>query len=232
MDMVTLISILLTLSAAFAYLNFRFVGLPTTIGVMVMSLVFSMGALALERLGLVDAYSFAENLLSRIDFNETLMDGMLSFLLFAGALHVSTKDLVKIKWTIAALATFGVIISTFVVGSLTFALLGFLGIEISYIYCLLFGALISPTDPIAVMSTLKNAGVSKSLETKIAGESLFNDGVGVVVFIVLLGVANQPEQMSVTHILEIFALEAVGGKDGVRHRHVRRARLSGNGLYR
>ena len=127
MDMVTLISILLTLSAAFAYLNFRFVGLPTTIGVMVMSLVFSMGALALERLGLVDAYSFAENLLSRIDFNETLMEGMLSFLLFAGALHVSTKDLVKIKWTIASLATFGVIISTFVVGSLTFALLGFLG---------------------------------------------------------------------------------------------------------
>jgi CPA1 family monovalent cation:H+ antiporter len=211
MDMVTLISILLTLSAAFAYLNFRFVGLPTTIGVMVMSLVFSMGALALGKLGLADAYSFAESLLSRIDFNETLMEGMLSFLLFAGALHVSTKDLVKIKWTIAALATFGVIISTFVVGSLTFALLGFLGIEISYIYCLLFGALISPTDPIAVMSTLKNAGVSKSLETKIAGESLFNDGVGVVVFIVLLGVANQPEQMSVTHILEIFALEAIGG---------------------
>jgi len=211
MDMVTLVSILLTLSAAFAYLNFRFVGLPTTIGVMFISLIFSMAALVLGKLGLVNAYSFAENLLSRIDFNETLMDGMLSFLLFAGALHVSTKDLVKIKWTIASLATFGVIISTFVVGSLTYFLLGFLGMEISYIYCLLFGALISPTDPIAVMSTLKSAGISKSLETKIAGESLFNDGVGVVVFVVLLGIANQPEQMSASHVLEIFVLEAIGG---------------------
>ncbi len=211
MDMVTLVSILLTLSAAFAYLNFRFVGLPTTIGVMFISLIFSMAALVLGKLGLVNAYTFAENLLSRIDFNETLMDGMLSFLLFAGALHVSTKDLVKIKWTIASLATFGVIISTFVVGSLTYFLLGFLGMEISYIYCLLFGALISPTDPIAVMSTLKSAGISKSLETKIAGESLFNDGVGVVVFVVLLGIANQPEQMSASHVLEIFVLEAIGG---------------------
>jgi CPA1 family monovalent cation:H+ antiporter len=211
MDLVTLISILLTLSATFAYLNFRFIGLPTTIGVMFMALLFSLIALAFGKLGFVDMHGFATKLLSKINFNKALMEGMLSFLLFAGALHVSTQDLSKIKWTIASLATVGVVLSTLIVGTMMYFLLEALGFEISYLYCLLFGALISPTDPIAVMSTLKSAGISKSLETKIAGESLFNDGVGVVIFVVLLGIATQPEQMSVGHISLVFLKEAIGG---------------------
>jgi CPA1 family monovalent cation:H+ antiporter len=150
-------------------------------------------------------------ILENIDFNETLMNGMLSFLLFAGALHVSARDLAKIKWTIAILATAGVVLSTFVVATLIFGLLSLIGFETPYIYCLLFGALISPTDPIAVMATLKKAGIAKSLETKIAGESLFNDGVGVVVFVVLLGIVQNPEPVSASHIALVFLEEAVGG---------------------
>ena len=116
MDLVTLIAILLVLSALFAYINHRFIGLPTTIGVMLVALVFSACSVLLNRWGVVDIHDFAENLLSGIDFNKALMDGMLSFLLFAGALHVSTRDLAKIKWTITTLATCGVVLSTFVVG--------------------------------------------------------------------------------------------------------------------
>lgn len=211
MDTITIISILLTLSAAFAYINFRFIGLPTTIGVMFVALIFSLISILFGKLGIGNIQSFAADLLNRIDFNYTLMNGMLSFLLFAGALHVSTKDLAEIKWTIASLATLGVALSTFVVGTMIYFLLQILGFEFAYLYCLLFGALISPTDPIAVMSTLKTAGISKSLETKIAGESLFNDGVGVVVFVVLLGIIAQPETMSASNIVLIFLKEAVGG---------------------
>ena len=211
MDLVHIIAIILTLSAAFSYINFRFVGLPTTIGVMIISLVFSAVVIALGKLGVVDFHDYATRFLSSIDFNEALMNGMLSFLLFAGALHVSTRDLGEMKWTIASLATVGVVISTIVVGSMTYWLVSLLGFNIGYIYCLLFGALISPTDPIAVMSTLKSAGIAKSLETKIAGESLFNDGVGVVVFVVLLGVMMQPEQVSASQIALIFIKEAGGG---------------------
>ena len=139
------------------------------------------------------------------------MNGMLSFLLFAGALHVSTKDLAKMRWTIISLATVGVILSTFIIGFLTSLLLAWFGFDIPIIYCLLFGALISPTDPIAVMSTLKKVGISRSLETKIAGESLFNDGVGVVVFVVILGMIDQPGQLSFLSVATIFAEEAIGG---------------------
>ena len=211
MDLIHLIAIILTLSATFSYLNFRFIGLPTTIGVMIISLLFSVAFIGLGKLGIADFHGYATKFLASIDFNEALMNGMLSFLLFAGALHVSTRDLAKMKWTIGSLATIGVVISTFVVGSMTFWLVNLLGFNIAYIYCLLFGALISPTDPIAVMSTLKSAGIAKSLETKIAGESLFNDGVGVVVFVVLLGVMMQPEQMSASQIALLFLKEAVGG---------------------
>lgn len=211
MDLVHLIAILLSLSAAFSYINFRFVGLPTTIGVMLIALVSSILSIFLGKLGVMDIHTQAENLLENIDFNKALMDGMLSFLLFAGALHVSARDLIKMKWTIGILSTAGVIVSTFVVGTATYCLLGFLGIGTTYLYCLLFGALISPTDPIAVMATLKKSGIAKSLETKIAGESLFNDGVGVVVFVVLLGIATQPEQVSLAQVATIFFQEAVGG---------------------
>ncbi|NKB75507.1 MAG: sodium:proton antiporter [Gammaproteobacteria bacterium] len=211
MDLINLISIILTLSAAFAYINFRFIGLPTTIGVMLIALFISLALVALRALGVTIIDTYANNLLSSIDFNAALMNGMLSFLLFAGALHVSTKDLAKMQWTIGILATAGVLLSTFIIGYITSLLLSVLGFNFSFTYCLLFGALISPTDPIAVMSTLKKIGIAKSLETKIAGESLFNDGVGVVVFVVILGIIQQPEQLSYMGAVTIFAEEAIGG---------------------
>ena len=211
MELIKLIAIVLSLSAAFSYVNFRFIGLPTTIGVMIIALVVSLGLILLDSLGVVDIRTYASKLLSGIDFNKALMDGMLSFLLFAGALHVSAEDLADMKWTIGVLATVGVALSTFIVGTMTYYLLIVLGFDIQYLYCLLFGALISPTDPIAVMSTLKRVGIARSLETKIAGESLFNDGVGVVVFVVLLGIVQQPEQLSFSQVAVIFAKEAVGG---------------------
>ena len=211
MELVNLVAIVLSLSAAFSYINFRFIGLPTTVGVMVIALVVSLGLILLDNLGVVEIRAWAGTLLAGIDFNKALMDGMLSFLLFAGALHVSAEDLSDIKWTIAVLATIGVALSTFMVGTMTYYLLTVLGFDIQYLYCLLFGALISPTDPIAVMSTLKRVGIARSLETKIAGESLFNDGIGVVVFVVLLGIVQQPEQISFSQVAVLFAREAIGG---------------------
>ncbi len=211
MELVNLLAIILTLSAAFAYINFRFIGLPTTIGVMLIALVCSLVMIVLDVLGIVGVRDQAEAMLQNVDFNETLMDGMLCFLLFAGALHVNTSDLADTKLTVGILATIGVCLSTLIVGTFAFGLLQLLGIDIGYLYCLLFGALISPTDPIAVMATLKKAGIARSLETKIAGESLFNDGVGVVVFVVLLGLVTQPEQITLGSATLLFVQEAVGG---------------------
>ncbi len=211
MDMVNLLAIILSLSAAFSYINFRFIGLPTTIGVMLIALLSSLLMIILDVLGILEIRSQAATMLANIDFNKALMNGMLSFLLFAGSLHVSTSDLASMKFTVGILSTFGVLLSTFIVGTLVFWLLPLLGIGAPYMYCLLFGALISPTDPIAVMATLKKANIARSMETKIAGESLFNDGVGVVVFVVILGLVLQPEQVSVGGVALLFAQEAVGG---------------------
>ncbi len=216
MNLVNLIAVILTLSAAFSYLNFRFIGLPTTIGVMLIALALSGGLILLGWFGIADLQDHAARMLAGVEFDKALMDGMLSFLLFAGALHVSMENLSRMRWIIGLLATAGVALSTFVVGALAYWLLGLLGLNAPFIHCLLFGALISPTDPIAVMATLKKAGIAKSLETKIAGESLFNDGVGVVVFVVILGVIGQGESASAgfspaARAFEIFLLEAVGG---------------------
>ena len=202
---------LISVSALFAYINHRFIGLPTTIGVMIVAMLASLLVYLLSTFGLSDFQNRAAQMLGGIDFNQTLLNGMLSFLLFAGALHVSLTDLNKQRWIILSLATFGVVISTFLVATAAYYLLAFLSCHLPYQYCLLFGALISPTDPIAVMATVKRLGVSKELETTIAGESLFNDGVGVVVFIVLLLLLQSPEQITVGHVLWVFAEEAVGG---------------------
>ena len=210
MSLFQLSSVILSLAAVFAYINHRFIKLPTTIGIMVLSLLLSLALIVFGEFsgGLED---YAKEVVSSIDFNEALLHGMLSFLLFAGALHVNLNDLNKQKWVIGTLATIGVISSTFVIGTAIFYLLQWLGITVSYIYCLVFGALISPTDPIAVMGILKVVGAPKELETKIAGESLFNDGVGVVVFLVLLGIATGGGEVSTTSILSLFALESIGG---------------------
>ncbi|MGH1542516.1 MAG: cation:proton antiporter [Arenicella sp.] len=211
MLILNIFAILLSLSAVFAYINHRFIGLPTTIGVMLIALLCSVLVSIAGWLGMTGLEQQAAQLLAEIDFNIALMNGMLSFLLFAGALHVNLQELAKQKWVILSLATIGVCLSTVIVGMLTFYLLKSLGIEVGLLYCILFGALISPTDPVAVMSTVKRLGVSKELETTIAGESLFNDGVGVVIFLVLLALLQNPQAMDAGGIGLLFLEEAVGG---------------------
>ena len=211
MDILNTAAILITLAALFSYLNYRFLKIPTTIGIMLISLLMSLGLLALHALGMTQLEQHAERMVRGIDFYETLMDGMLSFLLFAGALHVNLDDLRQQKWVILILATVGVLTSTFMVGGMTWLIFNALDIPMPFIYCLVFGALISPTDPIAVLGVLKTVGVKKSLETKIAGESLFNDGIGVVVFLVMVGLATGSEQAEASHISILLLQEAGGG---------------------
>lgn len=210
-SVIDIAAILISISALFAYVNHRFIGLPTTIGVMIIAMLASVFVYVLGLFGFGDLHTHAQTLLASIDFNATLLQGMLSFLLFAGALHVNLSELREQKWVILSLATVGVCLSTALVGTITYYLLAILNLNLPYIYCLLFGALISPTDPIAVMATVKRLGVSNELETTIAGESLFNDGVGVVVFMVLVMLLQSPEKIEFTQIALIFLEEAVGG---------------------
>jgi CPA1 family monovalent cation:H+ antiporter len=210
MSVFRIIAVLLTLTALFSYLNHRFIKLPATIGVMLIALVSSLGLIALQYFGLSTG-PMAAQALRGVDFSQTLLQGMLSFLLFAGALHINLNDLAEQKWVITVLAVFGVLISMLVVGTIIYLLLGWLNLNLSYGWCLLFGALISPTDPVAVLGILKSAKVPKGLEIQIAGESLFNDGIGVVAFIVLHEIVVGGEQPSLTHISTIFFKEAVGG---------------------
>ena len=163
MDLFNILAILVTLTALFSYINHRYIGLPITIGVMAIALALSLllNLLGYFGFGLEDQI---EILLKGIHFDKALLHGMLSFLLFAGALHININDLLERKWSIGSLATVGTIISTFIVGTLTWWFTGWLGPGMSYIYCLLFGALISPTDPIAVLGILKTAHVPKVLK--------------------------------------------------------------------
>lgn len=206
-----IIAILITFSAIFAYLNERYIGLPRTIGLMAMSLAFSLGLMALGKLGFFSLTEYATEMLGKLDFYTTLMHGMLGFLLFAGALHVNFDDLLHEKFIIFLLATVGVLMSTIVVGGLAWLTLSLLGMELPLIYCFLFGALISPTDPIAVLGIMKKAGAPKSLETIVTGESLFNDGIGVVVFLALLSFVQEAHDPHFMDIVELFFVEAVGG---------------------
>lgn len=209
MSLIETITILVCLSAVFSYVNHRYIKLPVTIGLMAIALVMSLVLLLLGKLG-YGIQADAESFIRSIDFDETLLHGMLSFLLFAGALHINLDDLLEQKWFIGTLACLGVMVSASIVGGLTYLILGWIGLPIPFIGCLLFGALISPTDPIAVLSILKNAKAPKQLEIKIMGESLFNDGVGVAVFLVLLGVA-ETGTITPGSIVLLFVQEAVGG---------------------
>ena len=177
----------LVVTALLAYLNQRFIGLPTAIGVMVAALAISLALLGLNALGVGQATRlYTDALLRSIDFSSVLMQGMLSLLLFAGALHVDLEELKAYRWQVGWLALVGTLASTVVVGLAMWLLLPWVGVALPLLHCLLFGALISPTDPIAVMGILKSAGAPANVEMVIAGESLFNDGVGVVVFSLLL----------------------------------------------
>lgn len=210
MDILNTTAILVTLSAIFMYVNVKFIKLPNAIGLMLIALIMSLGLLV-SGLLFPSLIPYYELLIQSIDFNKTLMSGMLSFLLFSGALHVDIDDLLKQKWIITIMATLGVVGSTFLISGAIYYFLPVLGLEIPLIFALLFGALISPTDPIAVLGILKQVGAPKSLETKMAGESLFNDGVGVVVFSVILGIAFGHGEVSFSHISFLFFEEAIGG---------------------
>ncbi len=211
MDYYLIISVLVFLAATFGYINVRFLKLPSTIGLMMVTILYTLVVFAISYYD--DTLLRAEAALIRqIDFESVLMDYMLSFLLFAGALHTNYQDLKAQRWPIIAFATLGVLISTFLVGTAAYFLLQLFGMHIGYIYCLLFGAVISPTDPIAVLGILKKAKAPKKLEIKIVGESLFNDGVGVVVFLTLFAIASQQgKSLEPLDIVKLFGLEVFGG---------------------
>lgn len=205
-------SALIVLASIFAYLNYRFLKLPSTIGIMVIAIVVSIFLVMFGETILPRTFGHLNNLMNSIDFTEVLMGAMLNFLLFAGGIHININDLKEQFRPVLIFSTAGVVISTFVVGFGMFYLLPFLGIQLPFIYCLVFGALISPTDPVAVLSILKQANVSKSLETKVAGESLFNDGMAVVVFTVVLQLAIGKEvDLGVESIGLLLLKEAGGG---------------------
>jgi Na+:H+ antiporter len=204
-------SVLITLAALFGYVNYRFLRLPSSIGLMLSALVTSLAAVALGEFGSHTLEDLAHHALANVDFDQTLMRGMLSFLLFAGALHINLNDLAEQKWSVGFLASLGVVVSTVIIGYGAHWLFALLGHRIPLIYCLVFGALISPTDPIAVLSILKSMGADRALENKMAGESLFNDGVGVVVFVVLLNIATGEHAATAASAITLFLEEALGG---------------------
>ncbi|HKJ03862.1 MAG TPA: sodium:proton antiporter [Longimicrobiales bacterium] len=212
-----LASALVTLAALLAWANHRYVRLPPTIGVMVLSMLFSLALVGMGGLGF-HASEVVEGLMLDVDFSQALLNGMLGALLFAGALHLNLNELREKKLEISVLATVGVLLSTAVVGVGAMVVFRALGLDVPTVYCFLFGALISPTDPIAVGAILKTAGVPQSLQVKISGESLFNDGVGVVLFILILEVATGSSGhdggsagASLETVLRLLAVEVGGG---------------------
>lgn len=212
MDIFTIITLLVVISSIFGYINIRFLKLPTTIGLMIMAIVLTL-LILISGLFNDKIISVAENTINQIDFSDLILDILLSFLLFAGALHTDWERLKEQGVPILILATVGVLTSTFLVGTVFFYLVNnLLGFSVSYIHCLLFGALISPTDPIAVLGILKQIGVPKQLEIKFVGESLFNDGVGVVIFLTLFNIASKGiDNVTASEVAILFAEEVVGG---------------------
>ena len=207
-------AILVGLSAVFGYLNYRFLKLPHTIGLVMIALSSSLVIILVEVLHPASpVMEIVADVLGQIDFHETVMHGMLSFLLFAGALHVDTAAFKSRAKPIAVMATLGVLSSTFLIGWITWLLFGFAGIELPFIWALVFGALISPTDPVAVLGLFKTVDVPPSLEAMMAGESLFNDGVGVVIFtvVVAVAVAGGGDAMGPGDVALLFVTEAIGG---------------------
>lgn len=211
MGLFEIIAWLLGVTFILGFLNYRYLRLPQTIGIMLIAMVTSLFLVLLNHLGLGSVGGFASRLFNEIDFNKTLMVGMLGFLLFAGALDLDISDLNEKKVEVAVFSVFSTILSMIIVGNLIFYLFNHLGLEISFLYALLFGALISPTDPVAVLSILKEAKAPKSLETKIVGESLFNDGVGVVLFLGIYSAIARGTGISFANFSWLFISESLGG---------------------
>ncbi|HEY9001284.1 MAG TPA: sodium:proton antiporter [Mucilaginibacter sp.] len=211
MNISEILAITIVLAAIFAYINHRLIKWPPTIGIMVISLGSSIIFAVLGNLHPFLSEK-ALQLAFSIDFQNVLMNFMLSFLLFAGAIHIDADELKKEKWPVLVLSTVGTLISTAIVGVITWLLFDVFGYPVPFIYCLLFGALISPTDPIAVLAILRRAKIPLSLELKISGESLFNDGVAVVIFVTLLEAAHSGiDKVSMLSVAKLFLQEAVGG---------------------
>jgi CPA1 family monovalent cation:H+ antiporter len=210
MDALSAAAAVITLAALFSWINHRYIKQPASIALLLFSLALSLGVVALGKLGL-DPRGEAQNALGAIELDRALLDSMLSFLLFAGALHVDLGDLERRKWPIAFLASVGVAISAALAGGALWWIFRTLGHPVPFIWCLLFGALISPTDPIAVLSVLKSARAEKSLQVKMAGEALLNDGFGVVLFVLFLGIAMGGKEATFGSVVLLFAREVIGG---------------------
>ena len=212
MELYYAFSVIIVLAALFSYVNVRYVKLPMTIGIMVIAMMVSVGVRLFGGEVFAGLAHKLEALLQGFDFTEILMGAMLNFLLFAGALHININDLKNHKLSIFTYATISVVLSAFFISALLYYIAPLVNIKIPYIYCLLFGTLISPTDPIVVLGVLKQANVPKRIENKITGESLFNDGVAVVMFAVVLKLATDNSfEPSFNAITKLFLLEAGGG---------------------
>jgi len=210
MDVFELSAALVSLAAIFSFLNYHFIRLPTTIGLMLFALLTSL-VIIVAGTFFPEFRDTMTSSVAQIDFDETVLQCLLGFLLFAGSLHINLNELTRHWLLIGLLISVGVVVSTILVGVLTYAVCSLLGLPVQFIYCLLFGALISPTDPIAVLGLLRQMGAPQDLGIKIAGESLFNDGVGVVVFLGLLEAAVGGHGFDLAHLGELFLIEAVGG---------------------
>lgn len=205
------IGAVICLVAVFGYFNHRFIRLPDATGITAIGMAVSIAAVAYGQYD-ADFSNGVKHMIGKVNFADTLLHGILGLLLFAGSLHIQFEDIAKEKWLILALATIGVVISTVLVGGALFGVTQALHLNIPLLYCLMFGALISPTDPIAVLAILKRLGVPKSLETRIAGESLFNDGTGVVIFLTLLGMTpDSGHATTIGSTAALFITEVAGG---------------------
>ncbi len=211
MSFFSILAVILTFAVAVAYINHRYLHLPPVIAIMAASLALSLLLIIAGKLGLSDLKDQLAKVLLRMDFHTLLMDGMLSFLLFAGALNVDLGHLQTRKWEIGILASLGTVVSTALVASLVYFLLGFFGVHLEFIYCLLFGALISPTDPIAVLALFKSLNVPRKKSIFLEGESLFNDGVGIVIFLTLYELAFGGHAITFSSVSLLFLRQAIGG---------------------
>jgi len=211
MNIFAIFSLFFTLAVLISYLNHRFIKIDSTIALTLAAVLLSMVLILASHLGFGDIEHHLVDTLNKIDFHNLLMNGMLSFLLFAGALNIEFSLLKQQKIEIIGLALIGTVISTFIIGGLSYHFFHLLGVHVNFIHCLLFGALISPTDPIAVLAIFKKMGAPSSLDARLAGESLFNDGVAVVLFITIYSIAFGEQDVTASHVTLLFLQQAIGG---------------------
>lgn len=209
--MLNIAAIFLGVTALLAYLNRRYIGLPSTIGVMAIALVISLLNMLADSMGIHFLQVYEQSLMKSLDFSEVLMQGMLSLLLFAGALHIDLQKLRDYRWQVASLAFIGTALSTIIIGLSLWGILILIGLDLPFAYCLIFGVLISPTDPIAVIGILRSAGAPKNVELVMSGESLFNDGVSVVFFSLVFSMLTSAETPGFEEAGLLLIKEAGGG---------------------